>query len=226
MKGLKMFISIIKTVVIAFFIAVVILDSTANAQKTSLKPYGIKSGIIEYKYSGVRTGTSTLYFDDYGLKSAMKNNIKMEGKSENGWIISLKDEQYIFDPAKSNEGIKMKNPLLEGFFEMQQSDFDKFVEEFYTKMGYKKVGTEKYAGKDCIVYKGDLGKILIWNGILLYTESNFAGVYSKQETTSLKVNVPVDSKYFQIPKNIKFTEAPDLDDIDKMIEQESEDETE
>lgn len=221
-----MFKSILKTVVISLFIILVVLHSAAIAQKTSLKPYGIKSGIIEYKYSGVRTGTSTLYFDDYGLKSAMKNNIKTGDRSENGWIISLKDEQYIFDPEKSKEGIKMKNPLLEGFFEMQQSDFDKFVEEFYTKMGYKKVGTEKYAGKDCIVYKGDLGKILIWNGILLYTESNFAGIYSKQETTSLKVNVPVDSKYFQIPKNIKFTDAPDFDDIDKLIKKESEDETE
>lgn len=218
--------STLKIVVISFFIIVFVFDSTAIAQKTSLKLFGIKSGIIEYKYSGVRTGTSTLYFDDYGLKSAMKNNIKTGDRSENGWIISLKDEQYIFDPEKSNEGIKMKNPLLEGFFEMQQSDFKKFVEEFYTKMGYKKVGTEKYAGKDCIVYEGDLGKILIWNGILLYTESNFGGIYSKQETTSLKVNVPVDSKYFQIPKNIKFTDAPDLDDIDKMIEQESDDETE
>lgn len=220
-----MFTSTLKTVVISFFIIVFVLDSPAIAQKTSLKPYGIKSGIIEYKYSGVRTGTSTLYFDDYGLKSAMKNNIKMGDRSENGWVISLNDEQYIFDLTKSNAGIKMKNPLLEGFFEMQQSDFDKFVEEFYTKMGYKKVGLEKYAGKDCIVYEGDLGRILIWNGILLYTESNFGGINSKQETTSLKINVTVDSKYFQIPKNIKFTEAPDFDDIDKMIEKESEDET-
>lgn len=209
---------LIKKVFTLFIITVFVFSQTVNAQKTSLKPYKIKSGIIEYKYSGIRSGKSILYFDDYGLKSAMKNEIKSEYKNDNSWVISLKEEQYIFDPAKPDEGIKMKNPLLEGFFEMQQSDFDKFVEEFYSKMGFKKTGTEKYLGKDCIVYRGELGKVLIWDGIMLFMESDFGGMKSRQEATSIKINVPVDQKYFIIPKNIKFKEAPDLDDIDKMIE--------
>lgn len=206
------------------FLTVIVFNNTVNAQKTSLKPYNIKSGIIEYKYSGFRSGKSTLYFDDYGLKSAMKNEIKSDYKNDNSWVISLREDQYIFDPAKPDDGIKMKNPLLEGFFEMQQKDYDEFVKEFYTRMGYKIAGKEKYLGKDCIVYRGKLGKVLIWDGIMLYMESDFGGVKSKQEATSVKVNVPVDAKYFQIPKNIKFKEAPDIDDIDKLLEQDEDSE--
>ncbi len=57
---------------------------------------------------------------------------------------------------------------------------------------------------------------------MLFIESYFGGMKSKQEAISVKINTPVDQKYFIIPKNIKFKEAPDLDDIDKMIEKESE----
>lgn len=213
-----MFIPKIKISFYSLFITALIFSININAQKTSLKPYNIKSGIIEYKYSGTFTGKSVMYFDDYGLKSAVKNDKSSQYTTDNKWIISLKEEQYIFDPSKPNEGIKMKNPLLQGFFEMQQEDFNKFYEEFYSRMGFKKSGTEKYLGKDCIVYKGDLGKILVWNGILLYSETKFADTVSKQEATSLKVNIPIDQKYFEIPKNIKFTETPDFEDIDKYIQ--------
>ena len=48
----------------------IILPKIAG-QEVSLKPYGLKSGIIEYSYSGDRVGKGTLYFDDYGMKSAM-----------------------------------------------------------------------------------------------------------------------------------------------------------
>ncbi len=215
----------IRTVFITLFVTVIAFNQAVIAQKTSLKVYGIKSGIIEYKHTGSRSGSSVMYFDDYGLKSAVKNDLKSFGKTETGWVISLKDEQYIFDPAKPKEGIKMKNPLLEGFFEMEQKDFGKFVKEFYEKMGFKKSGKENFLGKECEVFKGDLGKVLIWNGIMLLSESDFAGVKSRQEAISVKTNIPVDKKYFEIPKNITFKEAPSFDDIDKLIE-DSEDEKE
>lgn len=50
----------------------------ADSQEVSLKPYGIKSGIIEYKYTGNEAGNGTLYFDDYGNKSAINRKIKEE----------------------------------------------------------------------------------------------------------------------------------------------------
>jgi hypothetical protein len=187
---------------------VLLLVNQLNAQEVSLKPYGIESGIIEYKYSGSQVGTGTMYFDEYGYRSAMKMDTKMNDQPQKGWVVSFKEYQYIFDPAKPDEGLKMKNPIIESLLKMDKPDFDKVAEDLYSKMGMKRSGTEKFMGKDCIVFKGDNGKILTWNGILMLMDMTYSGIKTKQEVTSIKINVPVDAKYFEIPKNIKFNEMP------------------
>jgi len=194
-----------------FFIStlfVLLIVNQIQAQEVSLKPYGIESGIIEYKYSGSQVGTGTMYFDEYGYRSAMKMDTKMNDEPQKGWVVSFKDYQYIFDPSKPDEGLKMKNPIIESFFKMDKPDFDKVAEDLYSKMGMKKAGTEKFMDRDCIVFKGDNGKILTWNGILMLMDMTYSGIKTKQEVTSIKINVPVDAKYFEIPKNIKFHEMP------------------
>lgn len=185
-----------------------LLVKQLNAQEVSLKPYGIESGIIEYKYSGSQVGTGILYFDEYGYKSAMKMDAKMNDQPQKGWVVSFKEYQYIFDPAKPDEGLKMKNPMIESLLKMEKQDYDKVAEDLYSKLGMKKTGTEKFLDKDCICFKGDMGKVLTWNGILMLMDMNYSGVKTKQEVTSIKINIPVDEKYFEIPKNIKFSEMP------------------
>ena len=192
---------------ISFLFALLIV-SQIKAQEVSLKPYGIQSGIIEYKYSGSQVGTGILYFDEYGYKSAMKMDTKMNDQQQKGWVVSFKDYQYIFDPAKPDEGLKMKNPIIESFLKMDKPDYDKVAEDLYSKMGMKRAGTEKFIDRDCILFKGENGKILTWNGILMLMDMNYSGIKTKQEVTSIKINVPVDAKYFEIPKNIKFNEMP------------------
>jgi hypothetical protein len=39
-------------------------------------------------------------------------------------------------------------------------------------------------------------------------DMNYSGIKTKQEAISIKINVPVDAKYFEIPKDIKFSEMP------------------
>ena len=179
------------------------------AQEVSLKPYGIESGIIEYKYSGTQVGTSILYFDEYGYRSAMNMDTKMNDKPQKGWVVSFKEYQYMFDPSKPDQGgMKMKNPMIEKLMNMDKQDYDKIAEDIYSKMGMKRAGTEKFLDKDCVCFKGDMGKVLTWNGILMLMDMDYGGVKSRQEVTSIKINVPVDNKYFEIPKNIKFNEMP------------------
>ena len=179
------------------------------AQEVSLKPYGIESGIIEYKYSGSQVGTGILYFDEFGYRSAMKMDTKMNDQPQKGWVVSFKEFQYMFDPSRPDEGgMKMKNPIIESMLKMDKPDFDKVAEDLYSKIGMKRAGTEKFMDKDCVVFKGDNGKILTWNGILMLMDMTYSGIKTKQEVTSIKINVPVDEKYFEIPKNIKFKEMP------------------
>jgi len=195
-----------------FFISillVLLITNQIKAQEVSLKPYGIESGIIEYKYSGMQVGTGILYFDEYGYRSAMNMDTKMNDKPQKGWVVSFKEYQYMFDPSKPDQGgMKMKNPMIEKLMNMDKQDYDKIAEDIYSKMGMKRAGTEKFLDKDCVVFKGDMGKVLTWNGILMLMDMNYSGVKSRQEVTSIKTNVPVDEKYFEIPKNIKFNEMP------------------
>ena len=187
---------------------VLLITNQLLAQEVSLKPYGLESGIIEYKYSGSEVGKGIMYFDEFGSRCAMNMDTKRGDEVNKGWVISHKEYQYIFDPAKPNDGLKMKNPIIESLMKMDKQDYDKVAEDLYSQMGMKKAGTEKFLDKDCIAYKGDMGKILTWKGILMLMDMNYGGMKSRQEVTSIKVNVPVDAKYFEIPKNIKFSEMP------------------
>jgi hypothetical protein len=65
-----------------------------------------------------------------------------------------------------------------------------------------------FQGKQCTVFKGDMGKVLIWKGLMMMMEMKIGDMVSRQEVTSIKTNVNVDGKYFRIPDNITFNEIP------------------
>jgi len=203
MKNLSKF-----SAAILFLLFTFIIGTQLHAQEVSLKLYGIKSGIIEYKYSGSEAGKGIMYFDEFGNKTAMKMDTKRGDRINKGWVISHKEYQYIFDPSKPDEGLKMKNPVIESLMQMDKQDYDKVAEDLYSKMGMKRSANEIFLDKDCICFKSDMGKVLTWNGILMLMDMNYGGMKSRQEVTSIKTNVPVDAKYFEIPKNIKFSEMP------------------
>ena len=178
-------------------------ESVVNEPETVLKLYGIKSGIIEYKHTGSRTGTSIMYFDNYGHRSANYSDLIMNNQVDKGWVVSFDEMQYMFKEG-INQGTKMKNPMIEALKEV--NDLEKFTEETYAKLGFQPAGTESYLGKECRVFKGNMGKVLSWNGILMYMEMNAGVMTYKQEATKIKVNVPVKASYFQLPEDVTFSE--------------------
>jgi len=189
-------------------VILVYILTAVQAQEQMLKPYSIKSGIIEYAYSGDKTGTGTLYFDEYGMKSAMYMKTVTEGEESTSWVLTSGNYQYMWDPDQPDEGMKMKNPLISWIQEASKGDIESFTEQTYSKMGMVKSGTELCLGKECTVIKGKPGKVLIWNGIMMLSDFRMGAYVSRQEATSVKTDVPVDQKYFIIPKNITFSEMP------------------
>jgi hypothetical protein len=179
-------------------------------QTATLKPYGLKSGIIEYAYSGDKVGKSTLYFDDYGMKSAMYTEAVEDGEKTKGWVVSFGDYQYIWDPDDPSGGLKMKNPLLSWIASASKGDIESFTESTYAKMGFKKAANESLLGRDCTVMKGNMGKVLTWHGIMMMLDMKVMSVSSHQEATRIQENVSVDGKYFVIPKDVKFSEMPSM----------------
>jgi hypothetical protein len=179
-----------------------------TGQDTTLKPYGIKSGIIEYTYSGDKVGKGILYFDDFGTRSAMVTDALEEGEKRKGWVVTFGDYQFMWDPDKPGEGMKLKNPMITWIGSKSKGDIESFNESMYSQMGFIKGANETFLGKDCKVMKGDMGKVLTWNGILMLLDMKVMGYGSHQEVTKIQTNIPVDAKYFVIPKNIKFSEMP------------------
>ncbi|HUX56653.1 MAG TPA: hypothetical protein VMV77_06745 [Bacteroidales bacterium] len=124
-----------KSTIIIIFNLFLILE-TVSGQRMNLKPYNVKSGIVEYSYSGNKVGKGTLYFDN--------------------------------------------------------------------------CGTGLFLGKECKVLKGNMGKLLTWNGITMLLDMKITGASSHEEVTDIQINVPVAAKYFIIPKKIRFSEMPGL----------------
>lgn len=195
---------------ILFVFGLAFLLISLSAQQASLKPYGIKSGIIEYAYSGTRVGKGTLYFDDYGMKSAMLEDAVENGEKRKGCVVTSGDYQYIWDPDDPGEGMKLKNPIITWLAESSKGDIESFTESMYLKMGFARAPDEAFLGKDCKVMKGSMGKVLTWNGILMLMDMNVMGRVSHQEATKIQTNVAVDGKHFVVPKDVKFSEMPSM----------------
>jgi hypothetical protein len=191
-----------------FSVCLLFMQVIVTGQQGTPRPFSFKSAIIEYKYSGDKTGTSTQYIDDYGMKNAMYSEITQEGELTKSWAVSTDDYQYMWDLSEPTQGMKMKNPLMDWIRQSSEKDLESFTIDAYEKMGMVKSGKETFLGKECTVLKGDMGKVLIWNGILMFAEFKMGYYVSRQEATSVKTNIPVDGKYFVVPKDITFSEMP------------------
>ena len=142
------------------------------------------------------------------MKTAMYSEITQDGETTESWVVAYGDYQYMWDPDQPDQGMKMKNPLLSWIKEASKGDMESFTISSYEKMGMVKNGKEPFLGKECTLLKGDMGKVLIWNGIMMLMDFKMGTYISKQEATAVRTNIPVDSKYFVIPKNITFSEMP------------------
>lgn len=189
-------------------------DKAANDEVTEPEteskgkgPLEVKSGIIEYTYSGNKSGKSTQYFDDYGMKSAVYAEITTQGETSKGWSLTLGEDQYMWD-LNSTQGMKTKNPMAKQMMELSGGDILEYMAGMYEQMGMTKSGTEMFQGKECTVFKGDMGKVLIWKGLMMMMEMKMGDTVSRQEVSSIRTNVNVDGKYFRIPDNITFNEIP------------------
>jgi len=189
-------------------------NETMEATETSVpdtggkdKPFGVKSGIIEYSYSGDKTGKSIQYFDDYGMKNAVYTETASHGDESKGWVVSIGEDQYMWDSGK-DQGMKTRNPMLKTLVESSGKDVLAYMATMYEQMGMTRSGKETFMGKECDVYRGPVGQVLLWKGIMMKMEMNIGTLVSRQEVTSIKTNVSVDGKYFHIPDDITFNEIP------------------
>jgi hypothetical protein len=190
----------------------------ANAAQSGqeAKRYKIKSGIIEYKITGMQSGTEILYFDDWGRKEAKYTNTEIS-------VMNIKQKQnqlgildgnitYTIDLDRKT-GTKMDTPLMGDLSrgaKRQGKDMTDVGMEMLKQMGGEKVGEEKVAGYLCEVYeiKKMSSKTWVHNGVTLKMESNMVGMQRNQEATRVQLNVPIPQDKLRIPSDVTITEMP------------------
>jgi len=93
--------------------------------------------------------------------------------------------------------------MIESLMKMNKQDYDKVAEDLYSKMGMKRSANENfwiktvYASRE--IWKDSY---LEWNSMLM--DMNYGG-WKHGRSNFNKSKRPVDEKYFEIPKNIKFS---------------------
>jgi len=197
---------------LAIIIFGIILSINTYAQKPNYKVFPFKTGIIKYKLEGNSSGTHTKYIDQYGYKQADFSETEMKvfgmSKKENKATILIGPKAYSIDYDK-NKATSTVNPVYETYANSKGSDYDKLGRDALKSLGYSNTNkTESIVGKRCELWTGSLGKVWIWKGLALKTETNVLGVSVIETATSVRINISVPASKFEIPKGM------DLENID------------
>lgn len=174
-----------------------------DAQDLDLSIFDSRSGIVEYRFNGTQEGVGTLYFDDFGFRTHLFLDVLVAGRHTRTITITIGEDQYRFNADKSGEGIKVKTRV-----NLAIEDQDSVIRNVYGKLGMEKTGSAIFMGKDCDLWQGKAGQVLLWNGIVLRKEIDLYGNRIHQEALSLKTDITVDPDLFTIPENISFVEMP------------------
>ena len=199
--------------------------------KEGYKRYGVESGIIETKLSGVQNGTETIYFDNWGMREAKYSHTKIEmmGVKRESKIFTLIDGEWIYNvDLSTNKGTKIKNPMITSIAEQTgEKDFMQLGEEVLEKMGATKTGTEELLGKTCDVWEAQAMnmKLLVWKGIPFKTTVNLGeqmgqSMDSEIIITKFEEGVSISEDKFKLPEGATFSNVQlDLDAAKKMMGQ-------
>lgn len=211
---------------LSLVLAIFLLAScTANGWSQELRRYKTRAAIVEYKMSGMQTGTETLYFDRWGMREAKYTQTEIKA----GTIvvkqnrITLLDGEWTYNvDLDSKTGTKIPTPLLKeltGAAKREDKDATEIGEEMMTRMGGRKIGTETVLGKPCDVWeiKNMNTKSWVWQGVTLKSIVNMMGKTQTTEATRLQDNVNIPEGKLTLPPNVKITEGADPMDMLKNL---------
>lgn len=184
-----------------------------KGQVDDFKRYSLESGIVEYILSGMQVGTSTLYFDNYGMQEASYENAVMEmmGIRQETESVNYLDGywQYNWD-KKNNTATKIKNTALANIVEnAEDGDLHEAGLEMLKAMGGEKIGNENILGKPCDIWEvKQMGtKIWVWKGVTLKSVTNMMGFTMIREAKSFEADASVPPEKLSLPEGVEFNEV-------------------
>lgn len=190
-------------------------------KKVEFKRYEIQSGIIEFDVQGIRQGTETLYFDDWGMREARSS--KMQGTV--GETVQDFEQKTIMDgewiigmDLIRKEGVKSVNTVYVALQQGVPAESLKSMvvlgPEMMQRLGAQKLGNETIAGRTCELWSVPTfhSKSCLWKGLVLMTEVETEDGKIRSEARRIQENAPLDSKVFEIPEGVEIVEDTKLQD--------------
>jgi hypothetical protein len=196
-----------------------VIQLSAQTKKEKLYPF--KTAVIEYTYEGNTTGKQNLYIDNYGwlqCKTEQTVNKAFGQKTETNRAEITKDFDIYQWDIKTRVGSKMRNTLAENLMNDPTFDPEEFGKKTMEQLGFEKKGTETINGKVCEIWKGLAGSstIWMWNSLAMKSEIKMLGTKTIWTATTIKINEGVPSGQFNLPADVKFSDAGTTDPIEMM----------
>ncbi|MBP7101884.1 MAG: hypothetical protein KBA86_01415 [Bacteroidales bacterium] len=178
-------------------------QSEINTNASTAKQYfAIKSAYVKYRNNAVgQEMIREWWFDQYGNQQYEVTTMNIMGNEIANYSLIVDGYKYSWD-ADATTGRKMK-------FYQSVTDYDKITEKDIENYGIKKHGYEEILGKKCLkvsTEKPAKSTTWMWNNIPLKTEVAFGKSAVLMEAIEISTD-NVDSKRFELPSNITFTEV-------------------
>lgn len=180
-----------------------------------VQPYTVKEGQITYALSGMRAGTKSLAFSDYGSRTRQATHATMTvmGRTQQDDSIVYTDGAWIYtlDP-KIKRATKRYNSLAKGF--TKDSNREKILktpEDYVRALGGEKVGIDKLIGYACDIWdikSFSTKTCLTEEGVALWTEVKIGAMGTKETATEVKIGL-LPPGFTSVPSDISIVETED-----------------
>lgn len=189
-----------------FSLTVLFLGLSVSSLFADMKRYDEKSGQIMYEITGGGTmmgvptkisGTTSLVFKNYGSLEVIKEKrvqVTMDEK-ETEEVITKFDNGTVYSVESEEQVIFKQEVTVDSADFMILNNGDESLES----IGGEKIGTEKIAGYKCDIWQFSDAEICIYKGIPLKTQSESMGIKETQVATSIKFDVSIPDKEFDLP---------------------------
>ncbi len=184
-------------------------EATATTAGSGQGDMKVKSGMVEMEMKAMgQTMKMVMYWDDNGARKSGEMNAEVMGKPMNMRMIEKGGTQYSYD-ASGKTGIKM--PAKGGLMGDQTPDITKLSDEEKKAINLQELAGKELLGKACKGYSftkdGIAAKVWMWENIPLMLESNANGMSMTMTATKLETDISVPAEKFEVPADVKFTEA-------------------
>lgn len=168
--------------------------------------YEIKSGMVEYEIMGegdvagssaTITGTSKLYFKDFGNVELTDEKIQQTvmNEKEEERIVSKIMADKIYTVDFTDEVIYTQKMVIDE----EDSSLNIKNKEAFISMGAKQLGVEKILGYDCDVWLLGEDRIWVYNSVPLKLITKSLGLVQIQEAKLAVFNITIKEDKFKLP---------------------------